>query len=312
MVYDLVIVGGGAAAMTAGIYAGRKKMKVAMTAGEIGGQAALQPEFHNYPGYIDVDGYKLVQNMKQQVSGLEVDLKEPWLVEKIISRREEGREIFQAVSAKGEVIETRAILVATGGKPKFLQVPGEQMHTNKGVTYCATCDAPLFVGKRTAVIGGGNTGTEAALLLTKYATKVYLLHRGETLKADEVTKENIKAAGEQITVIYNAITTEILGKDGWVTGLRYKDAKSEEVFELALDGVFIAVGFSPNSALVKDLVEVNRFGEIVVDSKTNMTSHPGIFAAGDVTDIPYKQAIIASGEAAKATLAAHQWLMSQK
>ena len=310
--YDLIIIGGGAAAMSAGIYAGRKKMKVAIVAGEIGGQSALQPEFYNYPGYVDVDGYKLIQNMKKQVSELDIDLHEPWLVDTVSSRRDAEREIFEVRNTKRETLKTRSILVATGGKPKFLQVPGEQELSNKGVTYCATCDAPLFVGKRTAVVGGGNTGTEAALLLTKYATKVWLLHRREALKADEITKEKIKAEGERISIIYNALTTEILGKDGWVAGLRYKDTKSGEIKELALDGVFIAVGFSPNSAVVKNLADMNQFGEIIVDPRTNMTSHPGIFAAGDVTNIPYKQAVIAAGEAAKAALAAYQWLMSQR
>ncbi len=318
--YDLIIVGGGAAAMSAGIYAGRKKMKVAMVAHEIGGQTALQPEFYNYPGYIDVDGYKLIQNMKKQVMGLEIDLKEPWRVENVRSRKEGDREIFAVLNEKQEAIETRAILIATGGRPKFLQVKGEQEFSNKGVTYCATCDAPLFVGKQTVVVGGGNTGTEAALLLTKYATKVYLLHRGEALKADEITKEKIKAEGDRITVITSALTTEIFGANGRVTGIRYKDANpsgiletgSGEEKELAVEGVFIAIGFSPNSALAKNLVEMNQFGEIIVDPRTNMTSRQGIFAAGDVTNIPYKQTVIAAGEAAKAALAVYQWLMSQK
>lgn len=309
--YDLVIVGGGAAALSAAIYAGRKKIRVAVVAGEIGGQSALQPEFYNYPGYVDVDGYKLIQNMKKQVSTLEVDLKEPWVVEKISSQSTDGREVFTLTNAQGETLQTRAVLIATGGKPKLLNVPGEQAYANKGVTYCATCDAPLFGGKRTAVIGGGNTGTEAALLLTKYASKVYLLHRGKTLKADEVTKDQIRAAGERIEIIYSALTTEILGKDGKVVGLRYTDADGT-ANELVLDGVFIAIGFSPNSGIVKEMVALNTFGEIVVDPKTNTTSRPGIFAAGDVTDIPYKQAVIAAGEAAKAALAVHQWLMGQK
>ena len=309
--YDLVIVGGGAAAMSAAIYAGRKKIQVAMVAGEIGGQTALQPEFYNYPGYVDVDGYKLIGNMKQQVKGLEVDLREPWFVESIIAENRGGREIFLLRNSAGETLETRSVLVATGGKPKLLNVPGEQEFSNKGVTYCATCDAPLFGGKRTAVVGGGNTGTEAALLLTKYATKVYLLHRGKELKADEVTKEKIKNAGDKIEVLYNAVTTEILGANNKVAGLRYKDAMGT-IQELALDGVFIAIGFSPNSAVVKGLADINEFGEVTVDPRTNTTSHPGLFAAGDVTNIPYKQTVIAAGEAAKAALAIHQWLMTQR
>lgn len=306
--YDLIIVGGGAAALSAGIYAGRKKIRVAIVAGEIGGQTALQPEFHNYPGFVDVDGYKLIQNMKRQVSGLSVDLKEPWMVARIEALGAKGP--FRVVSTKEETIECRAILITTGGKPKRLGVPGEEEFENNGVTYCATCDAPLFGGKVTAAIGGGNTGTEAALLLAKYSPKVYLLHRGPTLKADAVTQEQI-ASEQNITVLYNARTTEIIGKNGMVSGLRYADKDGKEQ-TLAVEGVFIAIGFSPNSALVKDLVTLNAFNEIVVDPKTNMTSLPGIFAAGDVTNIPYKQTVIAAGEAAKAVLAAHQWLLSQR
>jgi len=309
--HDLIIVGGGAAAMSAAIYAGRKKIKVAMVAGEIGGQTALQPEFYNYPGFVDIDGYKLISNMRQQVKRLEVDMRDPWFVENILVETRGSRETFLLKSSTGEILETRSVLVATGGKPKLLNVPGEKEFSNKGVTYCATCDAPLFGGKRTAVIGGGNTGTEAALLLTKYAAKVYLLHRGNALKADEVTKEQIKSAGDTIEVLYNAVTTEILGVNNKVTGLRYKD-KDGVIRELALDGVFIAVGFSPNSFVAKNLVNINEFGEIIVDPRTNMTSREGIFAAGDVTNIPYKQTVIAAGEAAKAALAVHQWLLAQR
>lgn len=309
--YDLIIVGGGAAALSAGIYAGRKKLNVAIVAGEIGGQSALQPEFWNYPGYLDGDGYKLIQNMKKQVRGLPVELKEPWVVTGISTQSISGREIFSVLNTKGESLKTYAVLVATGGKPKFLNIPGEKDYANNGVTYCATCDAPLFDGKRTAVIGGGNTGAEAALLLTKYATRVYLLHRGSELKADEITKEQIRSTHGQVEVIYHAQTTEIFGKNGRVTGIRYSD-KEGAVKELAVEGVFIAIGFSPNSEVVRGVVNCNAFSEIIVDPKTNMTSHSGIFAAGDVTDIPYKQAVIAAGEAAKAALAIYQWLMSQK
>jgi len=287
-------------------------MKTAIVAGQIGGQTALQPEFHNFPGYLDVDGYKLIQNMKTQVSRLDVDLIEPWFVEKIVLQKTGGRETFAVVNPENGKLESRSILIATGGKPKYLNVPGEREYANKGVTYCATCDAPLFAGKRTVAVGGGNTGAEAALLLTQYATKVYLLHRRDELKADEVTKEQIKAARDRIELVYNALTTEILGRDGKVSGLSYTDSVSGESKELAVDGVFIAIGFLPNSGLASGLAEINALGEIVVDPRTNMTSHAGIFAAGDVTDIPYKQTVIAAGEAAKAVLAIYQWLLNQK
>jgi NADH-dependent peroxiredoxin subunit F len=307
--YDIIIIGGGVGALSAGIYAGRKKMKVAIIADEIGGQSALQPEFNNYPGYLEVDGYKLVQNMKRQVEGLEVDMFDSWRVERIGIRKEGQCEIFQVFNARGEIKEARSLLIATGGKPKFLGIPGEAEYYAKGVTYCATCDAPLFGGKRTAVVGGGNTGTESALLLARYAAKVYLLHRRDELRADEVTKEKLANEKDKIEILYSAKIAEILGSNGWVRGLNYTD-KSGEKHELAVDGVFVAIGFVANSDIAKEIVSTNQFGEIVVDPKTNMTSHPGIFAAGDVTDIPYKQAIIATGEAAKAVLAAYQWLLS--
>ena len=213
---------------------------------------------------------------------------------------------FRVETKQGTTLETRTVLMALGSRRRRLGVPGEDKFEGKGVVFCSTCDAPLFKDKVTAVVGGGNAGLEAVRDLLSYASKIYLVVRSDALKGDPITQDTVKQS-PKVDIIYNAETQEILG-DGFVTALRYKDKASGGVKELKLDGVFVEIGSVPNSDLVKDVVERNERGEIVVDHKTQRTSLPGIWAAGDVSDVLYKQNNVSVGDAVKAVLNIYDYL----
>jgi len=307
--YDTIIVGGGAAGMTAAIYAARKKMEVLVLEHEAGGQTALQPEIWNYPGYLDVEGFKLMQNFRKQATDYGAEIKN-FKIAKISSKEvEDNHKIFVLENDKGEEIEGRSVIIASGAKPRRLGVPGEMELDNKGVTYCATCDAPLFKDKEVAVVGAGNTGLDAAMQLTKYASNIYVLVKGDVIKGDQVTYEKLKKEGK-VEFIFNTETKEIKG-DNFVNSLVYKDTTSGEEKEIAVLGVFVSIGSIPNSDFVKGFCELNQFGNIVIDPRTNATSKPGVFAAGDVTDVLERQTVVAAGEGAKASLQCYKWLQSR-
>ncbi len=305
--YDVLIIGGGASGFTAAIYSARKKLKVIVLEYEQGGQTALQPEIWNYPGYTGLDGAKLMQTMKKQATDFGAETKN-FVVEKIYSEKgDDGHEIFVVEDKNGNQIKAKSVIIATGAKPRKLGVPGEEEFYNKGVTYCATCDAPLFGGKKVAVVGAGNTGLDAALQLTKYAEKIYVLVRS-SVKGDPVTYDKLKK-DPKVEFIFGVETQEIKG-DKFVTSLVYKDKESKQTKELEVSGVFVSIGSIPNSDFLGDFCEKNQYGQIVINPKTNATSRPGVFAAGDVTDIEERQAIIAAGEGAKAALQCYKWLKS--
>ena len=293
--------------MSAAIYAARKKLSVEIIADKFGGQTSLQPEVHNYPGFLDKDGLKLMQNMRNQVKNLGIEIKEVSQgIRQISSRQEDGKEIFILDDKNGGAYEGKSVIVASGKKPKKIGVPGEEEFYNKGVTYCATCDAPLFGEKIVAVIGGGNSGLDSAMQLTKYAGKVYILVRGDAAKGDQITQDKLKKV-EIAEFVMNAEIKEIKG-DKFVSSLVYKDKVSGEEKELNVEGVFVNIGMIPNSDFLKGFCELNQWGEVVINPKTNATSHVGVFAAGDVTDILEKQTVIAAGEGAKAALQCYKWL----
>lgn len=304
MIYDLIIIGGGPAAFSAAIYAGRKKLKTLILTANIGGQIAQQPTVENYAGYLEKGGFKLAQNMKTQIKGLEtVELKEG--VEFKVAALA-GKDGFFSVTCGKERFDCRSVIVAAGKHPRELGVPGEKEFYNKGVTYCAVCDAPLFAGKITAVVGGGNTALDFALLLAKFTEKVYLIHRRKEFTGDIVSLEKVKT-NAKIEIITDAVVEKISG-DKFVSGAVVKNAVSGETKEIKLEGVFVAIGSVPNTDFVKNLVKLNEYGEIIIDHKTCETDIPGIFAAGDITDVVEKQAIIAAGDGAKAALSADKWL----
>ena len=308
--HDVIIVGGGAAAMSAAIYSARKKLSTLIITDEFGGQTSLQPEICNYPGFLEKDGYVLMKNMRKQTDDLGVEIKETADgIQEVSFRDDHGKEIFTLKDKNGNIYEGRSVIIASGKKPRKLNVPGEEEFNNKGVTYCATCDAPIFSGKAVAVIGGGNSGLDSALLLAKYANKVYVLESSDKIKGDQVTQDKLKESG-LAELLINAEMKEIKGKK-FVNAIVYKDKTSGEERELAAEGVFVAIGMIPNSDFLKGVCDLNQWGEVVINPRTNATSHVGVFAAGDVTDVPEKQTIIAAGDGAKAALQCYKWLQSQ-
>lgn len=300
--FDLVIIGGGPAAITAGIYAARKKLKTLLLCAGWGGQMAWATQVENYPGFESVSGAQLVQKFVKHLKKFEIEIKEERV--EIIKPRHKAKAEFIILTNQDKYL-TKAIIITTGKSPAHLNVPGEKQFLGKGVSYCVTCDGPLFKNKEVAVIGGGNAGLGTALELSKYTRQIYLLEFQPTLMADEILQEAIKKISK-IIVLTNAKVKAIHG-DKFVKGLTYQDRISQEVKNLSVQGVFVVIGSIPNSQLVKNIVKLNKGGEIKINSE-NMTSQKGIFAAGDVTDIPHKQIVVAAGEGAKAALSAYNYL----
>ncbi len=307
---DVLIIGGGAAAMSAAIYTARKKLNTQIVTDEVGGQTALQPEIYNYAGFLDKDGHQLMQNMRTQVSELGVPIVESTGgVKKVSVREEDGKEVFIVTDNAGKTHEAKSIIIASGKKPRTMGVPGEEKFSNKGVTYCATCDAPLFSGKTVVVVGGGNSGLDAAMQLTKYATKVYVFESNEKVKGDQITQDKL-AESSMVEIWTNIEVKEVKGEK-FVSSIVYKNKTTGEEKELAVEGVFVTIGMLPNSDFLKDICDLNQWGEVMINPKTNATSHVGIFAAGDITDVLEKQTVIAAGEGAKAALQCYKWLQSR-
>ncbi len=303
MIYDLVIIGAGPAGITAAIYAARRKINFLVISMDIGGQAAWSSDVENYTGYHLLSGVQLTEKFQEHMRDYKINLN---LREKVSSIKKVGR-IFEVKTNSGKY-RSKAIIIASGKEPRKLNVPGEDKLYNRGVSYCATCDAPLFREKDVAVVGGGNSALDAALFLAKYAKRVYLLSINERLLGDAVMMEKIKA-NAQIEVITNVKTTAILGKDA-VYGLEFTQKGVEK--RIDVQGVFVEIGLVTGCAFVQ-FVKKNKWGEIMIKRSTktmdeNLTNVPGIFAAGDCTDIPAKQIVVAAGEGAKAALAAFDYL----
>ncbi len=299
--YDLIIVGAGPAGITAAIYASRKAMDFLVITKDIGGQAALSGDVENYTGYQFITGPELAVKFEEHLNKFNIKLKEN---EEVIEVKKRGD--FISVESDKGAYEARSVIVASGKRARELNVPGEKEFKNRGLTYCATCDAPLFKGKTVAVIGGGNSALDAGLQLIKIAKHTYVVNITAGLGGDAVMREKVLMS-KDITVLDNARTMEIIG-DKMVNGIRIKKEGKEEV--LAVEGVFVEIGLIPNSEAVKDVLK-NELGEIKVNC-SNETNIPGIFAAGDVTDVPEKQIIIAAGEGSKATLSVFRYLAQQR
>ncbi|KKT87156.1 MAG: NADH dehydrogenase [Microgenomates group bacterium GW2011_GWA1_Microgenomates_45_10] len=296
--FELIIIGGGPAGVAAAIYAARKKIKTAIITEEFGGQSTISDDIQNWIGQTNLSGFDLAKQLEAhlRVYQNDIEIVGGQRVEKV----EKLGDRFRLAIADGITYEAKKVLVTSGSHRKRLEVPGGKEFDGKGVAYCATCDAPLYQDKDVAVVGGGNAGLESVIDLEPYASKIYLLHRRDELKGDPVSQEKIKGM-KKVEIIYNADTQEIMG-DKFVTGLRYRDNKTGEEKTLAVQGVFVEIGIVPNSDIVADLVKLNSRGEIVVDHKTQLTSDPGIWAAGDVTDVLYNQNNISAGDAIKAVL----------
>jgi len=300
--YDLIIIGGGPAAVSAGIYAARKKLKTLLIVKNWGGQVRLSPLVENYPGFESILGMDLANKFISHLKKNDLEIKEGIEIKEI--KLEENNQIIRARGEK-EAFKAKSIIIATGRIPNKLGLPDEERFIGKGISYCATCDAPLFRDKKVAVIGGGNSGLEIALELTAYASEIYILMRKPKSRANEHLQNKVKKSSK-IKLIANAVVKEFKG-DKFIEGLAYQDVISNETKEMDLQGVFVAIGSSANFSLVKNVVKLNEQNEIKIDSR-NTTSQPNIFAAGDVTDISHKQIVIAAGEGAKAALNVYDYL----
>ncbi|MBI2624849.1 MAG: FAD-dependent oxidoreductase [Candidatus Nealsonbacteria bacterium] len=309
MIYDLIIVGGGPGGAAAGVYAARKRIKSLLITKDWGGQSNVSVEIQNWIGVVSMSGHEMMKKIEEHVKAYADNIlafDEGSLVAKISQKNP----IFDLETDKGKKYQAKSIIVVSGSRRRKLDAPGSKEFEGKGVVYCASCDAPLFKDKEVAVVGGGNAGFESAQQLLAYAAKIYILEYGEDFKADEVTRENVMK-DKRVVPITMAEITEIKGNK-LVNALSYKNRKTGENKELSVQGVFVEIGSIPNSDFVKGLVELNKHGEIAIDHKTCRTSVEGIWAAGDVTDSPYKQNNISMGDAVKALEDLYVWLQKNK
>jgi alkyl hydroperoxide reductase subunit F len=301
-VFDVLIVGGGPAGAAAAIYSARKGITTGVVAERFGGQVLDTLAIENFVSVQETEGPKFATALEQHVKSYDVDIMDVQRAEALVPGR-----INEVRLASGAVLKAKAIVLATGARWREINVPGEREYRNHGVAYCPHCDGPLFKGKRVAVIGGGNSGAEAAIDLAGVVSAVTLIEFGAELRADAVLQRKLRSLAN-VTIIIDAQTTEIFGDGKKVNGLAYLERRSGETKRLELEGVFVQIGLVPNTEWLKGAVELSRHGEIVVDAK-GATSVPGVFAAGDVTTVPFKQIVIAVGEGAKASLGAFDYLI---
>jgi len=295
--YDLTIIGGGPAGVAAGVYAARKRLKTLFVTYEWGGQSTVSEGIQNWIGTVNMSGTSLAKALKEHLEAYKadvVDIKEGEAVAKITK----GGEGFTVATEKGGVYETKTVLIASGSNRRKLEIPGAAQFEGKGITYCASCDGPLFAGKDVVVVGGGNAGFETAAQLLAYAKSVTLLQRGKEYRADPVTVQKV-LANPKMRGITNTELVEIRGEQ-FVTSIVYKDLADGKNKEILCGGIFVEIGLVPATSYVKDLVELNKYGQIVTDPRTQETKTPGVWAAGDCTDGLYHQNNIAAGDAVRA------------
>ncbi|MBU2540868.1 MAG: FAD-dependent oxidoreductase [Candidatus Omnitrophica bacterium] len=301
MIYDLIIIGAGPAGITASVYAARKKMNFLVISKDIGGQAAWSGDIENYTGYQFVTGPELAAKFEQHLRKYDFVLKEQEEVREV----KKETDVIIVKSNKG-TYQAKTLIIASGKRSRELNVKGEKEFKNKGLTYCATCDGPLFSGKDVAIIGGGNSSLDAALQLIKIAKRIYIINISSGLAGDAVMLDKV-LGNEKVKVFNNSSVTEILG-DKFLSSIKIKTQEGQE--ELLVSGVFVEIGLNPNSEFAPSL-ERNELGEIKVNFH-NETNIEGIFAAGDVTNVPEKQIIIAAGEGSKAALSAFGFLARKR
>jgi alkyl hydroperoxide reductase subunit F len=305
--FDVLVVGGGPAGASAAVYAARKGIRTGVAAERFGGQVLDTMSIENFISVKETEGPKLARALEEHVKQYDVDIMNLQRASKLIPASEGG--LHTVEFENGGRLQAKTVILSTGARWREMNVPGEAEYKAKGVCFCPHCDGPLFKGKRVAVIGGGNSGVEAAIDLAGIVSHVTLLEFGESMRADAVLQAKVRSL-PNVTIHTLAQTTEVLGDGQKVTGLVYKDRTTEQLHTVELEGIFVQIGLLPNSDWLKGTVELNRFGEIVVDAK-GQTNIPGVFAAGDVTTVPYKQIVIAVGEGAKASLSAFDHLIRQ-
>jgi len=305
--YELIILGAGPAGIAAGVYAARKKINTLLLTKDFGGQSVNSASIENWIGFPSISGADFSKTLEKHLraqSGIEI--KDGVNIQKI-EKKEDGN--FSITTSKG-VFEAKNILMTLGSRYRRLGIPGESEYEGKGVFYCSICDAPLMNGKNVVVIGGGNSGLEAAIDLLPYAEHIYVLEYSDDLKGDPVYQEQLTNNGK-VTILTHAETREIHG-DEFVKGISYCDTHSQEKKKLDVSGVFVQIGYQPNSEIVADLVKRDERGKIIVDHKTFKTSCSGMWAAGDITDTPYNQINPAMGDAIKAVLNIYDTLRFKK
>lgn len=308
--YDVIVVGGGPAGASAAIYSARKGLRTAVVAERFGGQVMDTLAIENFISVSATQGPKLAASLEQHVLEYDVDIIDQQKVSKLYGQFDSDSGNLELALESGAQLQSQAVILATGARWREMQVPGEREYRGRGVAYCPHCDGPLFKGKDVAVIGGGNSGIEAAIDLAGIVKSVTVLEFADTLRADEVLQRKANATSN-IRIIRSAQSTAVIGNGDNVTGLDYLDRNTDQAKHLALDGIFVQIGLMPNTEFLKDTVVLNNRGEIEVDAQGH-TSLPGVFAAGDVTTSPYKQIIIAMGSGATAALGAFDHMIRQE
>ncbi len=302
--YDTIIIGGGPAGAAAAVYAARKRLRILIIAPDFGGQSRVSASIENWIGEIAITGQELAAKLRKHVEAQKDVEINP---EKVIAVSEGPDCVLEVRTDKETTYRTKTVIVASGGRRRRLQIPGEDRLDGRGVAYCSTCDAPFFQDRDVAVVGGGNSALETVIDLGPYARKIYLLIRGDRLKGDPALQDKVTKL-RQLQILKHAEVQEILG-DQNVSGLRYKDQTTGKSQAFEVSGVFVAIGSVPNSDFIRGLVDTNQAGEILVDHKTAQTSKKGIFAAGDVTNDPFKQNNISAGDGVRAALSAYHYIL---
>jgi len=303
--FEVLVIGGGPAGAAAAIYAARKGIRTGVVAERFGGQVLDTMGIENFISVSHTEGPKLAAQLEQHVRDYEVDIMNLQTASALIPGEAGG--LHEVKLASGASLKAKTIILSTGARWRQMGAPGEDLYRNKGVAYCPHCDGPLYKGKRTAVIGGGNSGVEAAIDLAGIVAHVTLIEYDSQLRADAVLQAKLRSM-PNVTIITSALTTEVLGDGEKVTGLQYKDRTTEELHQVDLEGIFVQIGLVPNTEWLRGPLALSGRGEIEIDSH-GATNLPGVFAAGDVTTVPYKQIIVAMGEGTKAALSAFDYLI---
>ncbi len=302
--YDVIVIGAGAAGLTAAVYTCRKKLKTLVISADVGGQTNLTNHIENYPGVDAMPGPVLMQKFQENALSFGAELIMGRV--KIVNK---SKNDFTVETHSGEKYETKTVILAFGKLHKSLNIPGEDKFLGKGLRTCVTCDGPLFKNKTVVVIGGGNSAVEGVEELSRIAKKVYIVHRRDEFRADEITVDKVKKL-KNVEFVMSHAPIEVTGEK-FVKGLVVEDLKTKKRKELAVDGVFVEIGYIVDTCMVKHLVKLNERNEVLINDRCE-TNHPGIFAAGDVTIVQYKQTVISAGEGAKAALQAYTYLSGGK
>jgi len=301
--YDVIIIGGGPAGMTSAVYTARKQLKTLLVSKNIGGQLLWTSDIENYMGYQYITGEELTKKFREQMEQFPiVDI----ILDKTVEKVQKYDGSFEIITTDGMTFKGKTVIIASGKRYKPMNVPGEKELVGKGVSYCATCDAPLFAGKDVVVVGGGNSAFTAVIDLMKIANKIYIVNIMDNWQADAVMLEKTKDADNIVRLLSHKVNA--INGEKRVTGVTVESVKTHEKTELDVSGVFIEIGLIPNSEFAKDLVKLNNWGEIAIDCSCQ-TSIDGVYAAGDVTTVPEKQISVSIGEGTKAALSAYKYLM---